>query len=146
MESNKLNANCKTSVVSVGDIAILMGIRTKRSVWKICKILQLISGTDGNLRAAKIQFVADKSQKLFIRPLKLLIPLEIQKPQRAAESNEAHKETVPSKASAAASVAARATTPAALTSTPTSGRPKRNAEGITELRRKHKVVFTHLVT
>ena len=144
LQSNKLNANCKTPVVPVGDIVILKDVQTKRSVWKICKIVQLILGTDGNIRAAKIQFVADKSQRVIIRPLKLLIPLEIQQPQRAAESNEAHTATVASNASAAAS--ARATTTTALNSAPTSGRPKRNAEVIAELRRKKIVAFMQLVT
>ena len=146
LESNKLNANGKKPVVSVGDIVILKDVQTKRSFWKICKIIQLISGTDGNIRAAKIQFVADKSERVFIRPLKLLTPLEIQQPQRGGESNEAHKAPVASKASAAASTAARATTPAALNSTPTSGRPKRNAAVIAELRRKHIIAFTQLVS
>ena len=144
LESNKLNANGKKPVVSVGDIVILKDVQNKRSFWKICKIIQLISGTDGNIRAAKIQFVADKSQRVFIRPLKLLIPLEIQQPQRAAESNEVHTVTVANSASAAASE--RATTLVALNSTPRSDRSKRNAVVITELRRKHIIAFTQLVS
>ena len=144
MESIKLNVNGKKPVVSVGDIAILKDMQTMRSFWKISKIIKLISGTDGNIRAAKIQFVADKSRRVFIRPLKLLTPLEIQQPQRAAESNEAHKAPVASKAKASA--AARATTPAALTNTPTSRRPKRNAAVIADLRRKHIIAFSQFVS
>ena len=75
LEPNKLNANGKQPVVSVGDV-ILKDVQTKRSFWKICKIIKLISGTEGNIRATKIQMVADKGEKVFVIPLKLLIPFE----------------------------------------------------------------------
>ena len=61
-------------MIHVGDIVVLKDVQTKRSFWKFCKIIQLISGTDGNIRAAKIQFVADKSHRILTRPLKLLVP------------------------------------------------------------------------
>ena len=144
LESNKLNANGKQPVVSVGDVVILKDVQTKRSFWKICKIIQLISGTDGNIRAAKVQLVADKGQKVFIRPLKLLIPLEIPCPSQAAEFNAGLKAPV-AKAIADAANAASAADATVLPSAPATVRPKRNAAVIAELRRKQIVAFTQLI-
>ena len=138
MESYKSNADGKKPVVSVGDIVILKDVQTKRSVWNFCKIIQLISGTDGNIRAAKIQFVADKSERIFTRPLKLLVPLKVspvsQQAAAAPVANAAHKQHVASQASAHA--ATPAASQEALSSAPATDRPKRNAAVIGELRRK----------
>jgi len=139
LESNKLNANGKQPVVSVGDVVILKDVQTKRSIFKICKIMQLISGTDGNIRAAKIQLVADKGQKVFISPLKLLIPLEIRHPSQAAEFTAALKVPV-----AKAIADAAATAPTVLPSAPAAVMPKCNATVIAQLRRKQIAAFTQL--
>ena len=138
LESYKSNADGKIPVFSVGDIVILKDVQTKRSFWKFCKIIQLISGTDGNIRAAKIQFVADRNQRIFARPLKILVPLEVlpasQQAAATPVANAARKKPVASKASVHA--ATPAANPAALSSTPATDRPKRNAAIIGELRRK----------
>ena len=138
MESYKSNADGKKPVVSVGDIVILKDVQTKRSFWKFCKIIQLISGTDGNIRAAKIQFVVDRNQRIFTRPLKLLVPLEVSPASQQAAAtpvaNAARKKPVASQASVHA--ATPAANPAASSSTPATDRPKRNAAIIGELRRK----------
>ena len=142
MESYKANADGKKPVINVGDIVILKDVQTKRSFWKFSKIIQLISGADGNVRAARIQLVADNSKRIFTRPLKLLVPLEVspasQQAAAAPVANAAHKEPVASQASAHAATHAATpeAKPAALSSAPATDRPKRNAAVIGELRRK----------
>ena len=61
--------------ISVGDIVPLKDDSKKRAFWNLCKILELIVGTDGRVRSAKIQIAGEKSQgKVFRRPLTLLVP------------------------------------------------------------------------
>ena len=103
--------------------------QTKRTFWKICKVIELISGTDGNSRAAKIQVVADKGKRIFIRPLKLLVPLEVTQPTQADAANAA---PVASNSSSHAFVP----TVAKISSVHMSNRPKRNAAIIGEIRGK----------
>ena len=55
--------------ISVGDIVLLKDDSKKRAFWNLCKILELIVGTDGRVRSAKIQIAGEKSQgKVFRRP------------------------------------------------------------------------------
>ena len=135
LESTKLNAYGKKLVVNVDDIVMLKDDQTKRSFWKICKIIELKSGTDGNIRAARIQLVTDKSKRIFIRPPKLLVPREVTQPARADAANVA---PVASNSSAHAAAAAPAAAPAAmiLSSAPMSYSPKCSAAVIGEIRRK----------
>ena len=64
--------------ISVGDIVLLKDDSKKRAFWNLCKIIELIVGTDGRVRSAKIQIAGEKSQgKVFRGPLTLPVPLEI---------------------------------------------------------------------
>ena len=66
LESTKINADGKKPIVNVDDIVMVKDDQTKRTFWKICKVIELISGTDGNIRAAKIQLVADKGKRIYL--------------------------------------------------------------------------------
>ena len=78
MEAYKPKDNVQEPSVSIGDVVLLKDDHTKRIFWKMCKILELFTGKDGSVRAAKVQVADGKSGKKVInRPLKLLVPLEI---------------------------------------------------------------------
>ena len=129
LESTKINADGKKPIVNVDDILMLKDDQTKRTFWKSCKVIELISGTDGNIRAAKIQLVADKGKRIFIRPLKLLVPLEVTQPAQADAANAAPVASNSSSHAFAPAVAK-------ISSAHMSNRPKRNAAIIGEIRRK----------
>ncbi len=66
--------------------------RLSEVFWKIGKIVELIEGNDGKVRACKVQMGSDdgKSNCILKRPLRLLIPLEINSrisTQQLAKSN-----------------------------------------------------------
>lgn len=63
------------NVLSVGELVIAKNEQTKRSFWKIGKILQLIASKDGKIRSAKIE--SDKGTTSPVRPLQYLVPLEL---------------------------------------------------------------------
>ena len=56
--------------------------QTKRSFWKLGKVLELFPGVDGSIRSAKVR-IGDMDgkfgTKVLCRPLKLLVPLEVRK-------------------------------------------------------------------
>ena len=113
----------KEPVINVNDIVLLRNDQQKRNFWKLGKIIQLIKGTDGSVRAAKLQVGSLNGKKVINRALKLLIPLEV-------TSNESSKlqATVPCEQSKQA--AAPRPPDAKLV------RPRRNAAIIGELIRK----------
>ena len=93
-------------------------------------LIELISSTDGKIRAASIHLVADKSDRISIRPCKLLMPLEAMQPVHG---------DVASAAMVTRNSSTHAATPAAakLSSAPMSYRPKRNTAVIGEIHRKN---------
>ena len=52
--------------VSVGDIFLLKDDSKKHAFWKLCKILQLIVGTDGRVRSAKTQIAGEKARVRYL--------------------------------------------------------------------------------
>ena len=126
LESTKINVDGKKPIVNVDDIVMLKDDQTKRTFWKSCKVIELMSGTDGNIRAAKIQLVADKGKRIFIRPLKLLVPLEVTQPAQADAANAAPVTSNSSSHAFAPAVAK-------ISSAHMSNRPKCNAAIIGEI-------------
>ena len=55
--------------IAVGDIVIVQNDKTKRNVWKLAKVEELLPGEDGVVRAAVIKTCPDS--------VKHLIPLEV---------------------------------------------------------------------
>ena len=62
-----------TPHVSVGDVVVLYDEQSKRNFLKTCKIDQLIVGSDGHVRAAKVKVPTKSSTAILIRLLKHLI-------------------------------------------------------------------------
>lgn len=75
LEAYKPKDNANEPVIKVNDIVILRNEQVKRSFWKLCKVVELLTGTDGTVRSARVQVAGGK--KVFNRSLKHLIPLEI---------------------------------------------------------------------
>ena len=69
--------NNKKPNIEPGDIVLLKNDRTKRCFWKLGKVVELLLGRDGNIRAAKVKVPSARGTTVLSRPLQLLIPLEI---------------------------------------------------------------------
>ena len=50
---------------------------SQESIWKLCKVEQLVPGRDGSVRSAKVSVLTNGSKKQCLRSIKHLIPLEI---------------------------------------------------------------------
>ena len=80
MECYRPKDETKEPVVAVGDMVIIKDDQEKRIFWKLARIQELIPGKDGSVRSARIVVCTDRGKignKLFCRPLKLLILLEV---------------------------------------------------------------------
>ena len=78
MESYKGKPSMDKPVIEVGDIVVLRNDGTKRSFWKLGKIVKLFTGADGHTRGAKVEVSTGKEGKTFLnRPLQHLVPLEV---------------------------------------------------------------------
>ena len=78
MESYKGKQSMDKPVIEVGDIVVLGNDGTKRSFWKLGKIVKLFTGADGHTRGAKVEVSTGKEGKTFLnRPLQYLVPLEV---------------------------------------------------------------------
>ena len=64
--------------IAVGDVVILKNDSTKRLFWSLAIIQELLTGSDGKVRAAVIKIIDDqnKSQSLR-RSIQHLIPIEV---------------------------------------------------------------------
>ena len=112
--------------IEVGDVVVLKDDQTKRQFWKLARIEELIVGRDGNIRAAKVRVPNEKGTSLLTRHLKHLVPLEVQSRNRVANPiNEQQGTAEPVKVQETV-----------VDNSSCSGRPRRNAAVIGELRRK----------
>ena len=69
----------------MGDIVLVRSDSTSRNFWKRAKVEELITGEDGEIRAAVVKTVTDQGKPSRLRRvIQHLVPLEI----RAAEANE----------------------------------------------------------
>lgn len=59
----------------VGNIALLQNDSTKRVLWKLALVKELLPGLDGRIRAAVVQVAG--SRNLLKRSVKHLIPIEV---------------------------------------------------------------------
>ena len=107
-------------MIKVGDIVILKNDQAKRAFWKLSRVIECFTGKDGNIRGAKVEVVSSKGKKVLNRPIQHLVPLEVASQALCNDSAD--------KAAASAPNA-----PIAISAT---GRPKRNAALIGELRRQ----------
>ena len=113
--------------INIGDIFILRKDKEKRAFWKMCRVLELLKGKEGIIRAAKVEVVTPEGKrKVFNRALQHLIPLEIP----ISASN-------PSGCCRKPSGLNQAPPPVrAQASTPVVPRPKRTAAVIADMKRR----------
>jgi len=130
LEAYRPKGSRKKPVINIGDIFILRNDHEKRVFWKMCRVLELLQGKDGIVRAAKVQVVStDGKKKVLNRSLKHLIPLEIPMVEQTftdccGDTQNANPDTTRARD--------------ALLQAPASGlqRPKRNAAIIANMKRK----------
>ena len=79
--------------VAVGDVVLLQNDSTKRALWKLAIVKELLAGSDGQVRAAVVR-VADTGN-LLKRSVKHLIPIEVKanvdplpQPERSVRSEQ----------------------------------------------------------
>ena len=75
--------------VAVGDVVVLKNDTTKRLFWKLAIVKELLTGIDGNVRAAIVTTTdSGNKRKDLRRSIQHLIPIEV----KAEESNDSHQE------------------------------------------------------
>ena len=67
----------KNSMIKEGDIVVLKEDCTARCLWKLAKIVELITGRDGRTQAAKVQLLSKDKVTTIHRPVQHLVPLEV---------------------------------------------------------------------
>ena len=79
LESARAGSNEVKDVITVGQIVILKNEATKRMIWRLAKVEELIRSSDGVVRSAKIRVLNNETRNSVIlrRPIQHLIPLEI---------------------------------------------------------------------
>lgn len=121
-QSSKSNSS-KNIDISVGDIVILKNDQTCRNFWKLAKIEQLLQGDDGVVRAVIVKVLGGKGNdkvQLLRRSIEHLIPVEVK--SSTTEINDAPTSSKPEDA-------------VPSTAELSTGRPRRNAAVVGELRR-----------
>ena len=72
---------CNQTALNNGDVVLLKNEGTARCLWKLAKVVELLQGRGGAVRAAKVQVLnTDKRIVLLRRPIQHLVPLEVNKP------------------------------------------------------------------
>ena len=61
--------------IAVGDVVLLQNDSTKRALWKLAIVKELLAGSDGQVRAAVVQVAG--TGNLLKRSVKHLIPIEV---------------------------------------------------------------------
>ena len=73
LNRNERNEN----IVSLGDIVIVKNEQTKRSFWKVAKVIELIPSRDSKIRSVKLKVATENGTTHLVRPLQYLVPLEV---------------------------------------------------------------------
>ena len=72
----------KEGCIKTGDIVVLKDDLTHRSWWKVARVIELLTGRDGLVRAVRIQVLSqDKKAITLCRPIQQLIPLQVSENQ-----------------------------------------------------------------
>ena len=76
--SREDHGQSRRTTVKPGDIVILKDDLTHRIWWKLARVVELITGRDGQTRAAKVLVLnQEKKASTLRRPIQHLIPLEV---------------------------------------------------------------------
>ena len=121
--------------INVNDIVVVRNEQVKRAFWSIGKVIGLLNGSDGSIRAARVEVSSDKGKKVLQRSLKHLVPLELCS-QRSQVATPEHSRGQPVMQAQSAQPA-----PPLATQQPPIGntarlRPRRNAAAIGEIARR----------
>ena len=97
MLSQHGKANVENSHISVGDIVIIKDEQLPRGQWKLGVVQTLLTGQDGQTRAATVKLASSGRQHpLLRRPIQLLYPLEIHRETPVSEpSSDSSSESPP---------------------------------------------------
>jgi len=71
---NRLYENCR---IRSGKLVIIKDEQSKRSFWKMCRVIELIKSKDGIVRSVNVRIASSNGTTIQKRPLQLLIPLEV---------------------------------------------------------------------
>lgn len=79
LEFSKKSRLRDNQIIHKGDIVIMKGESSPRLFWKLAKVIELLPGEDGNVRAVKVQVLRKNGRgcRSFVRPVQGLIPLEV---------------------------------------------------------------------
>ncbi|XP_028400806.1 uncharacterized protein LOC114523939 [Dendronephthya gigantea] len=86
--------------IEVGDVVVMMNEKTKQQFWKLAKVVELLPGQDGIVRAARIKLATSEGKPTILqRSIQQLVPLEVterleikQTEDKNVESNPATKQ------------------------------------------------------
>ena len=138
LEAHRPKGANKEPSINVGDVVLLRDEQTKRSFWKLCRVVELLESKDGSVRAAKVQVGSSSGgKKVLRRALNFLVPLEIPCDSFTDHCNE---KLLPSQTQAPAQLpnqlAEQRSQATAQTPLNPSRRSRRNAAVIGEMRRR----------
>ena len=74
--------------VSIGDVVLVQEDNTKRSNWKMGKVLEQIVGKDGVVRGAKLRLITNRKPIIVKRAVQKLYPLEVNTALKEVSENE----------------------------------------------------------
>ena len=139
MEAYRTQQVTQKPLLKIGDVVILKNENMKHSFWKLCRIVEFLSGKDGHVRAAKILVLSQKGKVILKRPLQHLIPLEVQCSDTSSIVPQARVDSsVLQKAATCSARAPQLTAPPQGQVANQSAGLKRNAATIGELIRRNK--------
>ena len=76
------------SKIALGDVVVIKDDQTKRSFWKLGVVEELLSGSDGHVRAAKVRAGrSDRRVQVIRRSIKHLYPIEVSTGDRVISSS-----------------------------------------------------------
>ena len=74
--------------MSIGDVVLVHEDNTKRSNWKMGKVLEQIVGKDGEVRGAKLRLITKGKPFIVNRAVQKLYPLEVSSALKEVSENE----------------------------------------------------------
>ena len=77
MRENAINRGRKGEGPKSGDVVVIHEDNTKRALWKLGRVVDLIKGKDGVVRGARVKTNSRYSGGVIDRPLQKLFPLEM---------------------------------------------------------------------
>ena len=87
-QSDQRSRGSGGSKIALGDVVVIKDDQTKRSFWKLGVVEELLSGSDGHVRAAKVRAGrSDRRVQVIRRSIKHLYPIEVSTGDRVVSSS-----------------------------------------------------------